>query len=154
MKKLVTIGLSSLAMVSLTLGTSPATAAAAAPSLTDAVCESLPAQVLAASNTLTSSLSAQTTTTADLLTKLTAFGSAQAGFTAAVVDYVKAYDAGAPLAGRTQVVYDTLGVYSEKFAAWSNALSAKEAADEAVAIAGITRSVLSGVSTGLACPTV
>ena len=153
MKKHITTGLSTLAMVSLTLGigANPATAAAATP-LTDAVCASLPAQLLAVSNSLTSALSAQSTATADVSSKLTAFGSAQAGFTAAVVDYVKASDAGAPLTGRTQVVYDTLGVYSEKFAAWSNAVTAKEAADKAVAVATITKNVFNGVSTGLACP--
>lgn len=154
MRKLITIGLSTLATTCLALGgtAGPATAVVTPTPLANAVCVSLPAQLLAAATTLSSSLLTQTTTTADLLTKITAFGPAQGGFAAAVVDYVKAVDAGVPLAGRTQTVYDTLGVYSEKLAAWSNALNAKNAADKAVVMAGVTNTILHGIGTGLTCP--
>ncbi len=154
MRKLLTIGLSTLAMASLALGgtAGPATAVVTPTPLADAVCVSLPAQLLAAANTLTSSLVTQTTTTADLLTKITAFGPAQGGFAVAVVDYVKAVDTGVGVAGKTQAVYDTLGVYSEKLAAWSNASNAKQAADKAVVMAGVTNTILNGIGTGLTCP--
>lgn len=155
MRKFVTIGLSTLATVSLALGTAagPATAVVATP-LADAVCLSVPAQLLAASNAHKASLLTQTTATADLLTKITAFGSAQAAFAAAVIDYVKAVDAGTPITGKTQVVYDTLGAFVDRYVAWSNALYAKNAADRAVVLSGGTNTMLNGIGAGLTCPVV
>jgi len=156
MRKLITIGLSTLATASLALaGTAgPASAVAPPTPLANAVCVSLPAQLLAAGNAMASSLLTQTTTNADLLTKIAAFGPAQAGFAVAVVDYVKAVDTGVGIAGKTQAVYDTVGVYSEKLAAWSNAWNAKQAADKAVVMAGVSNTILNGIGTGLACPVI
>lgn len=152
MRKFLTIGLSTLATASMALGVAAGPASAASTVLTDAVCASLPAQQLAGVNALASATLTQTTAAADLVLKTTDFLTAQGGFATAVVAYVVAVDAGTPLPGVTQTVYDTLGVYSTKLAAWSNAANAKDAADKAVTMAGVNNTILNGIDTGLLCP--
>jgi hypothetical protein len=152
MRKFTTIGLGTLASASLAFGVvaGPATAVTAPP-LASAVCTGLPAQLLSAANTLATVTLAQTTAIADVALKTPAFAASQAAYATAVADYVKAVDAGTPLAGKTQTVYDTLGTYSDKLAAWSNAVNAKNEADKAVFMAGVTNNILNGIGSGLSC---
>lgn len=157
MRKIIISGVGAIGSAAIALGiitTAPAMATTA--SVTDQVCLSVATQLPTANAALTSATNAQTAADADFTSKATALATSQDKLVTAAVNFVKAADGtdDAVTSADGSLLDAATADFGAKAVDWSNALSAKNAADRAFMLANMVPDILNAVaapSTGLSC---
>jgi hypothetical protein len=153
-KKIIALGISAFSAAALTFGTvGPASAVAATPTLTEAVCSALPASVTDLLGQVTAGDTAVTTTAADLVTKKAALLAAVNDLVPAVIAHIQAVSDGANSVGTGQVLAGKGTIFADKVVAANNALTANFDAQRSAYLTGLNQTFVTGVQSGL-CPVV
>jgi hypothetical protein len=151
MRKFIALGVGAIATATMAFSTvSPASATISPPgSVVGQVCASLPTSAISAASALASATLAQGVAVTDLATKTTSFGVAQGDMITALVSYLHLVDSGGSVGAAGQLLSDKVSDYSAKGAAWGNASTAVDAANHAVALAGLNQGAFAALLAGL-----
>lgn len=148
------LGLTAVTTATLAFGAAaPAAHATVSPpgSAVGQVCATSTTRLADAANAIAAATASVANDTADLATKQVAMTTAQNNLVTALIDYVQTVDAGGSVAAKYQILVDTVSVFSDKAAAWSNAVDALNSANKALSIANINSAILNSLFSGLAC---
>lgn len=150
-RKIIALGVSAVSAATFAFGAiGPATAAEAPPgSITTAVCNGLPAQVLGLVNQLTSLTGTFGTAMTDYTTKNTALNTAVTDLVVATVAHITTINGGGNVVASGQVLAAKSSVFSDKVVAANNALTAVFEAQRAAWSATQTQAYVTGIQSGL-----